>query len=120
MPAVNPSRIDSVAAGRLALKVRKIGAARLFSRLGGKPRRPGRPGRARPAEFLTQPFDLVKNAAPVFEQQLAGIGGGDTAPVAQQEVLAELHFQQAHLPAQRRWATSSVIEARVKLPSSAT
>ncbi len=44
----------------------------------------------------------MQDAAPVFEQQLPGFGGHGAAAVAQQQVLAQLHFEQPHLAAQRR------------------
>jgi len=43
----------------------------------------------------------VQDAATVFQQQLAGLGGGDPAAIAQQQVLPQFHFEQADLAAQR-------------------
>jgi hypothetical protein len=48
-----------------------------------------------------RPLDLVQDAAAMLEQDPARVGGRHTAPVAQQQVLPQLDFQQAHL-AERR------------------
>jgi hypothetical protein len=56
---------------------------------------------AHPTQFLARPFHLVQDAAAVFEQQLAGLGGRGAAPVAHQQGLAQFHLQQPHLARER-------------------
>ena len=62
---------------------------------------PGEAG-AHPAQLFAGAFDLVQDAAAVFQQQLAGLGWGGAAAVAHQQVLPKLDLQQAHLSAQCR------------------
>ena len=47
-------------------------------------------------------FHLVQDAAPVFEQYLAGLGQADAAPVAQQKGLVQFNLELAHVAAQQR------------------
>jgi hypothetical protein len=55
---------------------------------------------AHPTEFLARALDLMQDAAPVRQQQLAGLGGHRAPPVSDQQVLPQLHLEQAHLTAQ--------------------
>jgi len=51
---------------------------------------------------LPRPGHLVQDAPPMVDQQPARLRGRDAAAIAHQQVLAQLHLQQAHLPAQGR------------------
>ena len=53
-------------------------------------------------EFLSGAAHLHQNAAGVLEQAGAGIGEHNAAPVAVEEILAQLDFQLTHLAAQGR------------------
>ena len=59
-------------------------------------------GAAHRLEFLAHQSDLVQDAASVLEQQFAGFGQADAAPVAQQKRLAQFNLQLAHVAAQQR------------------
>ena len=54
-----------------------------------------------PAHFFLGTFNLVQNAAPMRQQQLARFRGHGAATVACQQALMQLHLQQPHLTAQR-------------------
>ena len=52
-------------------------------------------------DLAPRPLDLLQDAARVLEQALAGFGGRGAAAVAQQQVLPQLDFEAADLPADR-------------------
>ncbi len=52
-------------------------------------------------DLAPRPVDLLQDAARVIEQALAGFGRRGAPPVAQQQVLAQLHLEAADLPADR-------------------
>ena len=57
---------------------------------------------AHAAEFLAGPLDLVQDAAPMVQQQLARLRSAyGAAAVARQQVLPQFHFEQPHLAAER-------------------
>ena len=116
-----PSLMDRLASGRCCAE----GARERHRQHARQARRQAdghAPGQraAHPAQVFARALHLVQDAAAVFQQQLAGLGGGDAAAVAHQQVLPQFHFQQAHLAAQRRLGHVERLAARVKLPSSAT
>src|SRR5690606_36297947 len=57
---------------------------------------------AQARELVAQAFHLVQQAAAALEQHPPGFGRGDAAAVADQQRLAQFHFQQPHLAAERR------------------
>ena len=57
-------------------------------------------GAAHATQFLACALDLMKNAAPVFQQQPAGLCGYGTPSVSGQQRLAQFHFEQPDLTAE--------------------
>ena len=53
-------------------------------------------------DLAPRPGHLLQDAARVLEQALARLGRRGAPPVAQQQVLAQLHLEAAYLPADRR------------------
>ena len=102
MPSDKPSLIDSVASGICRRNSRTSGTASTLPRLGGKPiaTRPVSAPRMRPSS--SRALDLVQDAAPMFEQQLAGLGGQRATAVTHQQALMQLDLDRPHLAAQRR------------------
>ncbi len=52
-------------------------------------------------DLPARPVDLLQDAACMCKQALAGLGRRGAAPVSQQQVLAELHFEAPDLAADR-------------------
>src|SRR5438445_8913476 len=55
-----------------------------------------------PVDLGARAVDLLQNSACVREQPLPGFGGACAAPVAHEQILAKLHLEAPHLPADRR------------------
>ena len=55
-----------------------------------------------PVDLGARAVDLLQNSACVREQPLPGFGGACAAPVAHKQILAKLHLEAPHLPADRR------------------